>query len=341
MGRLVEARSPKAPPSVYFSEAYGAAESAQTGHQWVSLSDQVGTWQIPLLLRDFEGKATDATTPYGYGGIYVASTLSRDDIEERWHATRDLLADLDVVSVFLRSSPFLETPALSDLALPTVQVREPTSTFGIQIHDEEANWAALKGRARTATRKAWGEGLTARVTQLDDQIQSPSHSFRTLYENTMRRLNAADQYYFSNEYFQRLAQLPKDSTALAEVKNNEGVTVASAILFRDPTGTVHYHLSASNPEHARIGANNLLLWEIIRWAGENDYLQVHLGGGLKPRDNLEKFKESFGGTRLNFETAEIVINGERYAELTELNPHPDARGYFPAYRAPRTSPLHR
>ena len=336
MSGLIKVCNPVSPPSVYFSEVYGKADAAQTGHKWLSLSDEEGYWQVPLLIRDFEGKAIDATTPYGYGGIYASRELSEKDIADRWNDTKELLEELEVVSVFFRSAPFLDAPRLTELQLEGLSARAISETFAVETSNEEDAWKCLKGAVRTAVRKAHASGLSCEISDVPADLATESHPFRGLYQATMERLTASEQYFFTNEYFKHLIALGSEGLKVAEVRDSYGLSVAAALILLDGQGTVHYHLSGSQPDAARMGANNLLLWEIIRWASANGFRQFHLGGGVRPGDGLEKFKRSFGGKPLPFEVANLIVHPTRYEELAdERNTHGEPGQFFPAYRRPQ------
>jgi hypothetical protein len=103
---------------------------------------------------------------------------------------------------------------------------------------------------------------------------------------------------------------------------------------------LHYHLSGSNPDDARMGTNNLMIWTATKFAVERGLRQFHLGGGLARHDGLFHFKHTFGGRELGYDVSGLIIDHELYQTLTEdqaqkcgiradelLRPN-----YFPAYR---------
>jgi hypothetical protein len=63
-------------------------------------------------------------------------------------------------------------------------------------------------------------------------------------------------------------------------------------------------------------------------------LPLNLGGGLSPGDALEEFKRGFANRTLAWRTSEIVCDSGRYAELSGDR---DVGGFFPAYRASRST----
>lgn len=333
---MISSESPAWTPSIYFTSGYGRANARGGEEEWTSIVSQDGRWQVPLLLRHDISPGSDACTPYGYGGIYASSELSREDISLYWDATISCLQNLDIVSVFFRFSPFMEAPP----ELPMLVTKKVGETYLVSVVDIEETWTSMKGNSRTAIRKARKAGFHGSVTEVSTEIADAAHPFRTLYERTMNRLDAADLYFFDDEYYRLLSE--GCPLHVAQVTDAEGEVVAASIVLSDSTGTAHYHLAGSDPDAARKGANNLLLWSIFEWAHANGFSNVHLGGGVRPGDGLAKFKESFGGEKRDFYVGDVVVNAARYAELTErraveLGTSPDrlsVTGFFPAYRVP-------
>lgn len=91
----------------------------------------------------------------------------------------------------------------------------------------------------------------------------------------------------------------------------------------------------------RDGAGNLLYDGLIRWGCDEGYLRLHIGGGLKPNDNLYYFKRGFGGDPVPMWLARSVVAPDRYRDLVDQQARVrgctsvalEQTGYFPAYRA--------
>jgi lipid II:glycine glycyltransferase (peptidoglycan interpeptide bridge formation enzyme) len=136
----------------------------------------------------------------------------------------------------------------------------------------------------------------------------------------MSRVGGSSKYFFSSDYYAQLGRGLGENLSIAEVRREDG-TVAACALVMVHRGRVHYHLAGSTSEGAVMGANNLLVWTIIKWAAEHGKDTVHLGGGVSADDSLFRFKKSFGGHRAEFWTGAHVINPEKYAELTAARAH--------------------
>ncbi|QAV70550.1 GNAT family N-acetyltransferase [Salinibacterium sp. UTAS2018] len=332
--------SPSQAPSVYFSQAYGEALVLGTGQRWVNLSLKDGSWQMPLVLSSVGGSLVEAASPYGYAGVFTHPTVSADKSRELWEEAIEVLKAANVVSLFLRLSPFggKQLTFLPDTAMPTVE--HISDTISVETIDAATVWASMQGRSRTAVRKAEKSGLVGAIRRVDSRDLETGSDFRRLYESTMERVGAATHHKYPNSYYRRLAEGLGDRLLLATVADGLGQIVAAALVMVDDE-VVHYHLSGSDPVQARNGSNNLLVWKILEWAAHNDRRSAHLGGGTGPTDSLFRFKLSFGGRVLPFEVGKFVILPSEYEELVTARAREigcgvatlKEAGYFPAYRA--------
>lgn len=293
-------------PDVYFSEGYGRAEESAGAGEWLRIEALGGRWLMPLHIRRQDG-VVDAISPYGYSGIYAAPELDADACEVAWSEAAAALGEMDVVTVFLRQSPFYSPP----LPRHSVRMNRPHATVCVPLQSKDAVWGGMAGRCRTSCRKAEKLGMTATVRVASTQDLGPDSAFRRLYESAMRRREAAPRYFFADAYYQRLQEGLVDNLMLAEVYDHAGCVVASTLLMRHGT-RLHYHLSGSAPEAGSLGATNYLLWVSAQWGCDNSLTEFHLGGGVTDQDSLFRFKRSFGGTLLDFSTHGITLDPEGF-----------------------------
>lgn len=329
--------NPAAVPTVYAERHYGRAVAATEGGIWRMLTTADNQLQAPLIIRDTPcGEFRDAATPYGYGGVLIDARLSD---AERTHAWKDLvqgLRDEGIVSAFFRFAPFLPEQAHTVSRLPGLVVEQVSETVLIETDTPDMMWGRLKGRARTAVRRAEKAGLAATAGPADQQGVA---AFRRLYEQTMDRLGAARHHRHTLDYFEELLSEPA-RLGLVQVRDSDRTTVASCLVLLDEK-VAHYHLSGSDGSSP--GATNLLIWRLLTWAWDSGMEAVHLGGGLSAGDSLFAFKQSFGGASVPFFVGRLVVNYEVYERLCtnharRLGTSPDIlRGgkFFPAYRQAR------
>lgn len=320
----------------YGSAAYGIATSAGSGAEWVAIVAE--GWRLPIVLSGPDG-AREAASPYGYSGLRIEAGVDDEQASELWAATRALLAQLGVVSLFLRFPPFDPDQALRAGTLEGLEVQAVSDTVLVPTADADAVWSSLVGRARTSIRKAEREGLSARVEPYGAATPGNRAAFRRLYDATMERLQAPVHLRFQDSYYATLATALGDRLLLATVRDTEGV-VAACLLMSDGR-TLHYHLSGSDPAGARRGANNLMIWAALRESASMGLSAMHLGGGTRANDSLFRFKASFGGATVPFHVGRAVVDAARYSQLVarraqELDTTPQSlldSDFFPAFRA--------
>jgi hypothetical protein len=252
----------------------------------------------------------DAITPYGYGGPAGA------DAREFWRAYDAWCSEQGVVTTFVRFHPLYANARDAPIH---VEALAPTIAWRLGQEDLEAG---MHLNHRRAARKARNAGV--RVTAADGV-----GDFVPLYEETMRRANAAPFYFFAAEYWQSLerAQLVRFDAQLGDE------TVASALCLGSPPW-LHYHLGATSDEGRHLGAMTLLFLEAATWARERGYERFHLGGGVGgAEDSLHEFKRRFDpGGLVDAAIGKAVHDEDAYASLAGAEAFLD--GYFPAYRRP-------
>jgi hypothetical protein len=300
-------------PSEFFRGAHFLAAEGATHTLRIETDD--AELLAPLRVREIgDGPDRDAVSPYGFPGLTVVGPAPGaggvpplDPAEVDFHRT-------GLVSVFIRHR------------LDLVPFAAATDRNVVQIADP-----ALKPKSRPTDRRQVRRNLEAGYTvELvpGAETSAAQHAaFLDLYEQTMRRTDAAPYYFFGPAYFDRL--LPGERTWLALAADPDG-TPAAASIAAVSDGYLHYYLSGSADSHLGDSPMKNVLARLIEFSGELQ-LPLNLGGGIRPGDALEEFKRGFANRTLTWQTSEIVCDADRYAELSGDR---DAGGYFPAYRAP-------
>jgi hypothetical protein len=247
-------------------------------------------------------------TPYGYGGPTA---------DGFWDAYEEWARGRGAVTTFVRFHPLYGNqrgaPIHVDALAPTVAWR---------LEPDRDLLAGLHFKHRNKVTKAENAGAT--VTQ-----QEGLGEFVPLYEDTMRRVNADDFYFFEPAYWERLGELPLVRFD-AEI---DGEVVASALCLATPPW-LHYHLSGTTDSGRSTGSSTLVLLEAARWAQANGYERFHLGGGLGGKeDSLHHFKARFDPEGLvDAAVGKAIHDEDAYRRLSGSEASYD--GFFPAYRAP-------
>jgi hypothetical protein len=285
----------------------------------------------PLIVRQIgDGPDLDAVSPYGYPGFTVngdgppkrvrrngriAAESANSPVEEPgWLDPGEVdFSRTGLVSAFIRHR------------LDLVPLSGSTERNVVQIADP-----ALKPKSRPSDRRQVRRnleaGYTVELIPGDATTAAQRAAFLDLYEQTMRRTDAAAHYFFGADYFDRI--FPADRTWLALATDPDGAPAAASIACVSD-GYLHYYLSGS--ADGRLGDSPMknVLARLIEHAGELE-LPLNLGGGIHAGDALEEFKRGFANRSVAWRTSELICDPARYAELTGDR---DAGGFFPAYRA--------
>ncbi|MET0557978.1 MAG: GNAT family N-acetyltransferase [Solirubrobacterales bacterium] len=277
----------------------------------------------PVVVREIDaGPERDAVSPYSYPGI-VPAGAGRD------YGAAEAFADAEptaldpaaidfsatgLVSLFLRHR--LGPPALSgSTPRNLVQIADPTLPEKSRPSD------------RRQVRRNLEAGYELRLVPGTETTAEQRAGFLDVYEQTMRRTEAAPHYFFGAAYFDRI--LAADRTWLALAHAPDGALAAASIAVVSD-GFLHYYLSGSDDAHLRDSPMKNVVARLAEHAAELE-LPLNLGGGITPGDALEEFKRGFANRSLRWHTSEIICDPERYAELSGGRA---VGGYFPAYRAP-------
>jgi hypothetical protein len=286
----------------------------------------------PLIVRPIaDGPETDAISPYGYPGL-VRLTPERARGSDR-HAAGTASPPRGASGV----PPALDPGAIdfSATGLVSVFLRHtlgPAPLAGaternvVQIADP-----ALPPKSRPSDRRQVRRNLEVgyELALIPGAETTPTQraAFLDLYEQTMRRTEAARHYFFGAAYFDRILDAERTWLALAQAPTGEPAAASIAVVS---DGYLHYYLSGSADSHLRDSPMKNVLALLIDHATDLA-LPLNLGGGIAPGDALEEFKRGFANRQEPWLSSELICDPGAYAHLSANRA--DA-GFFPAYRAP-------
>jgi hypothetical protein len=279
----------------------------------------------PLIVRAIEGtEQRDAVSPYGYPGVVGGSRggTRRSNSGEAPAGTPPAPADLapgsidwsatGLVSVFVRHT------------LGSSRLAGATERNIVQIADPELAPKSRPSDRRQVRRNLEG-GYTLELVPGSDTTAEQRAGFLDVYEQTMRRTDAASHYFFGAAYFDRI--LEAEGTWLALATAAEGSLAAASIAVVSD-GYLHYYLSGSADSHLREAPMKNVVTRLVEHSAELG-LPLNLGGGISPGDALEEFKRGFANRQQPWLTSELICDETKYAQLSSGR---DAGSFFPAYR---------
>jgi hypothetical protein len=279
---------------------------------------------LPLIGRPIPGSdAFDLVSPYGYPSP-IAQFEDVALMRGAFSAVVQALGERGFVSMFVRLHPIIELPDGTFTHLGTVVEQGQTVSIDLR-QDETEQWRRVRGRYRTFLNRSERLGHRAFMDDTGEHLVR----FIDLYLDTMRRQNAAPEYFFSREYLSGLWHQLRGHVHLGFVEVDGSIVCAG--LFGESSGVVQYHLSGTDEQALELSPLKILIDHSRRWATQRGATVLHLGSGVGgAADSLLQFKSGFSDGRHLFKTWRVVLDEQRYTELS--GGALSSIGFLPAYR---------
>lgn len=306
-------RLPKEKQDIYYTRNYcrlGQKMSGGAAELFVYEEDD-GFVIYPYIKRivpgtDSQTRYYDIETPYGYGGP-VASAGAQSLARNFEKAFLEYCAKENIIAEFIRFHPLLKNEGIF---VNGIDVLHNRITVWLDLSKGlEAVWTDdISTKNRNVIRKCEKNGLI--VEQSRDYAE-----FACIYNQTMRRVDAGEFYFFPDSYYE---EIKNDSDYILMRVRMGGETLACAI-FMKCGDYFHYHLSGSRSEFLKLSPNNILLWEAVKYAEGAGCKAMHFGGGLtdSKEDSLFRFKSRFSSECADFYIGKRVHNREIYDALIQ------------------------
>jgi len=153
---------------------------------------------------------------------------------------------------------------------------------------EESLWLNMQGRARNLVRKAEKFGLTVNI--LDSNAQHVE-SFYSMLEKTFKKSGQRPPH--SIEFYTLMVDNAISSNNLLFLSIHKDLETVSMEMFLYNSFEIHFISGTSTQNGNKYGANNLMHWEVIKFACNHGIKRYDFGGMGIPA--IDKFKKSFGG----------------------------------------------
>lgn len=283
---------------------------------------------LPIVLRPIENTPYwDVTSVYGYSGpVYKFQSPAEKDALINFFKNTFIrfCEEFGVISVFARLHPVLSQRKILD---GMGQILDLNRTVGISLN-----------MAPEDQRKVYRKSLKSELNQLRRKelmvVTAYDHgeidAFIKIYYETMDRVNASQDYYFSQDYFYQFLQNRDFEAKLLVCKERNNV-IAGAI-FTNSEKIIQYHLAGTSSEYIKIAPMKLIIDEARLWGNQTAAGTLHLGGGVggSDEDSLFRFKSAFSDQYMQFSVWRFIVNKEVYGELSQGK---EMSNYFPLYRS--------
>lgn len=314
----------------------------------IIIRDQESVFLLPYLVRDCTDlfdlqqygldRIYDIVSPYGYPGILVNKAGENAEFIK---ACLDLIYSnwqgRNICSAFIRLHPILNSyidPSFSDCNF--VFCSHGNVVTCDLSKDSENIWRQIRSNHRTKIKKLVRAGFTVKIGSMDQYLDI----FIDIYRETMDRVQASNSYYFTQDYFERLAHIVGDSIHICIVEIDGQVIAAS--LITELSGIVQYYLGGTRTAFLPQSPATIMFNYIIDWAKHRNNQYFNLGGGFGGnQDSLYHFKAGFSKEVKPFTTIKAIVNQEKYDQLITLRADYLGVGisdlkrqsFFPTYRS--------
>lgn len=248
----------------------------------------------------------DISSVYGFSGP-LSSTDDRAFLNEAWEVFDQWSNENRIICEFIRFSVYSQN---QHFAHPACDVL-PNRPISVSLLDDGSYFESLPAKTRNMIRRAQKEGLEAKMLEPRQGMSA----FRELYQRTMQRNNASGFFDYTDEYYEGLLSLPRGELTLHGVFSGTQMVAAAIGLIYQKFG--FYHLGASEHSVSRIGAGNLVIYDMVQTAARNGVRYFNVGGGRTTTqdDALFAFKRSNGNDVDQFYIGKRVINRSVYEEI--------------------------
>jgi hypothetical protein len=264
--------------------------------------------RVALLVREVpDSGGLDAISPYGYPGGLVEGGPVPVPGGVAWEST-------GLVSIFARER----------LAGPEwlAGARERSAVL---IHDP-GHPRRIRSRLAEQIRANERRGWTIEELSGPEVGESERAAFERAYEQTMRRAEATERYFFDSSYFASVLAYERCWMLLARPPGGE---IGAGAIATQSDGMLHYYLGGTADEHLGDSPFKNVVAGMVALADRLG-APLNLGGGVRPGDGLEAFKRGFANAELPFRTHEVICDPGEYERLSRGRTQ---GAFFPLYRA--------
>lgn len=268
-----------------------------------------------------KGKFYDLCSPYGYGGFLG----NVSDYELLLSEYTDFCQNNGFISEFVRFNLFSDYCKFFGGEVVPITHNIVRSLDG-PIEDI---WMDFKPKVRKNVKKAQKMGVVVKAESSGLLFSD----FKRIYDGTMKRNNASEGFYFSNTFFETLNQM-KENIMYFHAEYEGKIISTELVLYSNENA--YSFLGGTDSDYYELRPNDLIKYEIIKWAKENGLNNFVLGGGYGEDDGIYKYKESFAPNGVcDFYIGRAIYNIGLYEDLVKMR-EPDLKkesGFFPLYRA--------
>lgn len=325
------------PQDIYQTYEYTRQESERSGGQPCYFLFRSPELQavLPLIqhpIENLQAQPTgmyDAKSVYGYPGILFSKPPDDGDADKIFESLLPVLAENKLLTVFIRMHPYFNTYSLTE----TPSVKMVTHGEVVYVHLQEGYKHIASGYSyshKRDLRTLYKSNYYAKINAWEDY-----ELFQEAYLETMQHVNASQNYFFDESYFQSLFSRLKEHITLISVYSPQHI-FSSAALYFTFNNIVHYHLGGTFTAFRKFAPSKLVFDTAIQYFSEQGFHILNLGGGVGSADDaLFRFKKGFSAHTKQFSTIRCISDLEMYHTFVRSkfeNAQVGQSDFFPLYR---------
>jgi len=289
---------------------------------------------FPLIKRAIPNTSYyDLTSAYGYVGPISNvkfNTLTESFLTNLKKSLLGYMKQENIICLFSRLHPLIDQSAVIDrFGGKVVNGKTVFIPLDKPIESQRLGYRNNHLRDINSLR---GKNISFKEALTDDDIAE----FVDIYTENMRRINAADEYFFDHHYFKQLVNSSEFRGQILLLCLDD-LPIAGCV-FTYTNGIIQVHLIATKTAFLHESPTKVLIDEASAIGRAMGMKYLHLGGGVGGKnDPLFYWKAGFSPCYLIFETWRIINDVVAYNQLcyehSDLEDNDDEKSdYFPLYR---------
>jgi len=284
---------------------------------------------LPVVIRDIpDSEFFDITSVYGYAGpIYRMQDNTKEELTAFFKLRfPQYCLQNKIVSVFSRLHTLVDQKFILGGLGELVDLNRTVSIdLTVSPEDQRKEYRkSLKSELNQLRRK----NITIEAAEEPADIDR----FIEIYYETMDRVKATPNYYFSKQYFYDFLATEEFNSTLLVAKFEDEVIAGAIFTYTDKI--MQYHLAGTTEAFIRETPMKLIIDEARLLANELGLVHLHLGGGVAGHDDdsLFRFKSGFSKNFKQFSVWKYIVDEGQYHQLIDSKNINQSSNFFPLYR---------
>jgi hypothetical protein len=244
---------------------------------------------IPFVVEEKKkflktGKRYKSMEPGVYGGLVADRELSQPEVDE----ILDYVLNIKNTEGRIVGNPFKQI-----LFPPQMKTKEMyTQVLDLSPGFDEL-WQGFSRGQKSNIKQAQKKQVTVSRAETEQSITC----YFDIYGQTLKRWGGKTIAFYPRQLFLNLFE-QKDPHVHFYLAEKEGQVIAGIIVLAWQKKLLYWH-GCSREEFFKDYPNNLLHYEAIKWACENNFTYYDMGASMD-MEGVIKFKKSFGAEQLEF-----------------------------------------